>query len=123
MNICIAGPPECRLTVDATAKSDTSITVELMWTNCEGAEPSSVTLRLSPSTAQDPIVINGVAKDINNLMANTRYRIMASFNDACGNISAMAEAITLGTTGTCRPLFMILVISPVYHVDPCCIHE
>ena len=92
--------------MDATARSDTSITVELMWTNCEGAEPSSVFLRLSPTTTKDPIVINGAAKDINDLVANTRYSIMANFTDGCGSILAGVEATTLQTPGMCRPSFI-----------------
>ena len=88
--------------------SDTSITVKLMWSNCEDTEPSSLSLRLSPAAAQDPIVVNGLAKVIDGLMANTTYNIIASFTDACGNISAMAEVTTL--PGKCRPSFLEFIL-------------
>ena len=45
---CTVGPPECSVALQATVLTDTSITVMLMWTNCEGAEPSAVMLRWLP---------------------------------------------------------------------------
>ena len=96
------GPPECTLTVNATAVTDTSITVERKWTNCGDAEPSSISLRLSPATAQDPIVITNQLSDITGLDPNTTYSIMVNFTDACGSISAETVATTLPRTGECN---------------------
>ena len=92
------GRPECTLTVGATAVTDTSITVEWMWTNCRGAEPSSISLMLFPA-AQDPIVITNQRSDITGLEPNTTYSIIASFTDACGTISAETIETTLPRTG------------------------
>ena len=45
---CTVGPLECSVALQATAMTDTSITVMLMWTNCKGAEPSTLSLSWFP---------------------------------------------------------------------------
>ena len=63
-----------------------------------GAEPSIISLRLSPATAQDPTVISSVRYDISGLIPNTNYSITASFSDDCGSISATTVTVTLPST-------------------------
>ena len=109
---CTTGPPECSLTVHATAVTDTSITVMLIWTNCMGAEPSNISLRLSPATAQGPTVISSVRYDVSGLISNTNYSITASFTDACGSISATTVAVTLPSTSE-SSMYVISIVDPL----------
>ena len=77
-----------------------------------GAEPSKISLRLSPATAQDPTVISSVHYDISGLIPNTNYSIMASFSDACGSISAMTVAVTLPSTSE-SSMYVISMVDPL----------
>lgn len=103
---CTVGPPECSVTVDATTVTDTSITVRWMWTNCDGAEPSNISLTLFPP-AQDPIIIANQRGDITGLEPNTTYSIVANFSDACGNILVETVETTLPHTGECSVVLVV----------------
>ena len=95
------GPLECSAALQATAMTDTSITVMLMWTNCEGAEPSTVSLSWFPEHNSCNVRYIGslpVNYEITGLVSSTNYSIMASFSDGCGSISAMIVAATLPST-------------------------
>ena len=74
-----------------------------------GAEPSNISLRLSPATAQDPTVISSVRYDVSGLIPNTDYSITASFTDACGSISAMTVTVTLSITSESSMYIMSMV--------------
>ena len=79
-----------------------------------GAEPSNISLRLSPATvtAQDPTVISSVRYDISGLIPNTNYSITASFSDACGSISATTVTPTLPSTSE-SSMYVISMIDPL----------
>ena len=98
---CSVGPLECSVSVNVTGVTSTSITVRLMWTNCAGAEPSSISLMWSPlddsgSTASRDI---NTQTEITNLNSNTNYNITATFSDACGSVSDVVVAATLPQLG------------------------
>ena len=99
---CTVGPPECSIALQATAVTDTSITVMLMWTNCEGAEPSTVSLSWFPE--QNSIRIGSLPAnyEITNLVPSTNYTIMANFTDFCGGASALVVAATLPSKSECK---------------------
>lgn len=100
MNLCLCtvGPPECSLTVNAIAETDSRILVQWMWTNCMGAEPTNISLEWV--TAHNSGQANGISGahvfyEITGLEPNTSYNITASFHDACGSIVARTVAGTM----------------------------
>ena len=98
---CTVGPLECSVALQATAMTDTSITVMLMWTNCEGAESSTVSLSCFPVHNSCNVRYTSslpVNYEITDLVSSTNYSIMASFSDGCGSMSAMIVAATLPST-------------------------
>ena len=95
---CTVGPPECSIALQATAVTDTSITVMLMWTNCEGVESSTVSLSWFPEQNMCNIRYIGTLPanyEITNLVPSTNYTIVANFTDICGSVSAVVVAATL----------------------------
>ena len=102
---CSVGPIECSVTVNFNTATDTSVNVTVIWTNCLGKEPESVSLQWYPT--EDPN--NVLARDINTqtpaiitgLLSNTSYTIVVNFTDACGSITNMTNAITQPETGKC----------------------
>ena len=102
---CTVGPPECSIALQATAVTDTSITVMLMWTNCEGAEPSTVSLSWFPEQNSCNVRYIGSLPanyEITNLVPSTNYTIMANFTDCCGSASALVVAATLPSKSECK---------------------
>ena len=102
---CTVGPPECSIALQATAVTDTSITVMLMWTNCVGVEPSTVSLTWSPEQSMCNVRYIGSLPanyEITNLVPSTNYTIIANFTDICGSASAVVVAPTLPRTSECR---------------------
>ena len=95
------GPPECSIALRATTVSETTITVMLMWTNCEGAEPSTVSLSWSPEQSMCNVRYIGSLPanyEITNLVPSTNYTIMVNYMDTCGSVSAVVVAATLPST-------------------------
>ena len=83
--------------------TDTSITVMLMGTNCEGSEPSTVSLSWSPEQSMCNVRCIGSLPanyEIANLVPSTNYTIMANYMDTCGSVScpAVVVAVTLPST-------------------------
>ena len=77
-----------------------------------GAEPSNISLRLPPATAQDPTVSSSVHYKVSGLIPNTNYSITASFTDACGSISATTVAATLPSTSE-SSMYVISMVDPL----------
>ena len=99
---CTAGPPECSIALQATAVTGTSVTVMLMWTKCEGAEPATVSLSWFPEQNMCNVRYIGSLPanyEITNLVPSTNYTIMANYIDTCGSVSAVVVAATLPSTG------------------------
>lgn len=91
------GPPECSITVNASAETDTGINVMWQWTNCLGAEPSRISLEWFPahnSGNARNISYVPASYEITGLEPDTSYSIMAIFTDACGNITVETIAVT-----------------------------
>ena len=92
----------CSIALQATAVTDTSITVMLMWTNCEGAEPATVSLSWFPEQSMCNVRYIGSLPanyEITNLVPSTTYTITANYIDTCGSVSAVVVAATLPSTG------------------------
>ena len=116
---CTVGPPECSIALQVTTVTGTSITVMLMWTNCEGAEPSTVSLSWSPEQSMCNVRYIGslpVNYEITNLVPSTNYTIMANYMDTCGSVSAVVVAPTLPSLRTSECKLMHLCIKRIINL-------
>lgn len=101
----IIGPPECSVTLNATAMTDTTITVSWMWTNCAGAEPTNISLRWSPAHNFFSVkIINSLPSsyEITGLEPSTNYSILVAFADVCRSNSAETVAATQTNESECN---------------------